>query len=101
MQNNPLRHWILCGVFFVGVGLALDAGASGTLSPGGGSDPSEQGRRIYLKKIACADCPIPGGVTDKEAAIALVERIEDQEFSLSDRERKSIVRYLNRRWRLN
>ncbi len=101
MRNNKLRHWVSCGVLIIGMGITLGASASGTLSPGGGADSSEYGRRTYLKKLACSDCPLPGGVTDKAAAMTLVDRIKNQEFSLSERERKAVLRYLNRRWDLD
>ncbi len=100
MQSHTTPRWALIGVLFVGLGAAFGTSASGTLSPGGSVDPTEQGRRVYLKKIACTDCPVPGGVSDKSAAMTLVERLNANEFSLSRRERNAVVSYLNRRWRL-
>ncbi len=97
----------------IGAGWPSSAYASGTTAPRsswpeyGSSnqartpDPIEQGRRIYLRKIACAKCPVPEGATDKDTATALIERINDKEFSLSRRERDYVVSFLNRRWQLN
>ncbi len=100
MQQIHARSRALFGAFVLGLSLATSAIASGTLSPGGGSDPVAQGRKVYLQKIACSSCPVPGGVSDKAAAMSLVERVQADEFSLSRRERGAVVSYLNRRWRL-
>ena len=100
MKKSTARCWALHSALFIGLGLASSTFASGTLSPGGGGDQFANGRRIYIQKIACSSCPVSDGVADKSGAIALVERIDADEFSLSPRERSAVVKYLNRRWRL-
>lgn len=88
--------------FFIAAALctAVPALASGTLGAGSGGDPYALGKRVYLQRIACADCPAAGGADSKEAARSLLERIEREEFALKPREQRAVAAYLKRRWRL-
>lgn len=80
--------------------LPLGASASGSLSPGGGTDPSVRGRTVFLKQIACERCPVPEGLRDKDSARALIERVQADEFDLSTADRRAVVTYIKRRWRV-
>jgi hypothetical protein len=78
----------------------VPAAASGTLGAGSGGDPYALGKRVYLQRLACADCPVPSGADSAEAARTLIDRVQRDEFSLRPREQRAVVAYLKRRWRL-
>lgn len=78
----------------------LPASASGTLGGGSSGDPYALGKRVYLQRIACTECPAAGGVGSAEAARSLLDRVERDEFALKPREQRAVVAYLKRRWRL-
>lgn len=89
--------------------LAIFAGpllASGTVSQPSiprapqSHDSHERGRAEYTRKLACNDCPVPGGATDAAAAKQLVMRIDGGEFDLSRGERRRIKAFLNHRFAL-
>ncbi|MFN8767253.1 MAG: hypothetical protein ACK5XH_03330 [Lysobacteraceae bacterium] len=63
-------------------------------------DSHERGRAEYTRKLACNDCPVPGGATDAAAAKQLVMRIDGGEFDLSRSERRRIKAFLNQRFAL-
>jgi len=102
-----------CMALLLALGLASATHASGTTShrpigPGAefglqtppGGDSYERGRRVYLQRIACDACPLPGGAADAEAASALVARVENGDFDLRRRDARAVVVFLERRWRL-
>lgn len=63
-------------------------------------DSHERGRAEYTRKLACNDCPLPGGATDAAAAKQLVMRIDGGEFDLSRGERRRIKAFLTHRFAL-
>lgn len=63
-------------------------------------DAYARGKDIYMMKIACASCPVSGGVDDKAAAMALVTRIDSDEFKLRGAEKRRVKAYLNDRFKL-
>jgi hypothetical protein len=63
-------------------------------------DSHERGRAEYTRKIACDQCPVPGGAADAAAAKQLVMRIDGGEFDLSRGERRRIKAFLNHRFSL-
>ena len=78
--------------------------ASGSM---GGSAPRRQatnsyamGKQIYLKRIACDDCKVPGGVASAEAATALLARVNSDEFGFTEAEQMHTQKYLVRRFKL-
>jgi hypothetical protein len=79
--------------------LAFPAAASGTLAPRAG-DAYGRGKSVYLRQIACAQCAIPGGVSSTADAQALIARLERGELELGNRDRRSVITYLQRRWRI-
>lgn len=107
-------HSIRCSIAcLLTLGMASATYASGTtgqrpIGPGvefgpqarPGGDSYERGRRVYLQRIACDACPLPGGAADAEAASALVARVEGGDFDLRRRDARAVVIFLERRWRL-
>ncbi|MCZ8165658.1 hypothetical protein [Silanimonas sp.] len=96
-------------LFFFPLVLAAFAGpvlASGTVSQPSipratpAQDSHERGRAEYTRKLACSDCPVPGGATDAATAKQLVMRIDGGEFELSRGERRRIKAFLNQRFAL-
>ncbi|MGQ0800166.1 MAG: hypothetical protein ACT4NL_08660 [Pseudomarimonas sp.] len=63
-------------------------------------DSYQEGQAIYLERIACGDCPLPGGVSNVDAARVLVARLKAGEFELRRSERNHLRRYVERRWQL-
>jgi len=63
-------------------------------------DTYQEGQAIYLERIACGDCPLPGGVSNVDAARELVARLKAGEFELRRGERNHVRRYVERRWQL-
>jgi hypothetical protein len=70
-------------------------------STGTSSDAYARGKQIYMDKIACDACPVAGGVQDKAGAMALVTRIDADEFALSKGDKRRVKAYLNNRFKSN
>ncbi len=66
-----------------------------------GTDTDEyaRGKQAYMDKLACSSCPVAGGVEDKDSAMALVARIDANEFQLKKGEKRRIKAYLNNRFK--
>ncbi len=83
-------------------GLSVASGSIGASAPRAqGGKSYSMGKAVYFKKIACADCKVPGGVANPADAKSLAMRIETDEFNLSDKERTDAKAYLMRRFKLN
>lgn len=92
--------------------VASNAFASGSIPPSNNrdyadqfqrnqvNDAYQQGQVLYLERIACGRCPLPGGVANADAARDLIARLKDGEFDLRRSERNDIRRFVERRWDL-
>jgi hypothetical protein len=65
------------------------------------SDAYARGKQAYMDKIACDACPVSGGVQDRAGAMALVARIDADEFALSRAEKRRVKAYLKNRFKSN
>jgi hypothetical protein len=72
-------------------------GSSAPRAQGGKS--YTMGKQVYMKKIACAQCKVPGGVTNASDAKALATRLDSEEFTLTEQERMDTKKYLMRRFK--
>lgn len=97
----------LLGAFVFGITLliasapVLASGSIGASAPRSqGSKSYSMGKQIYMKRIACASCTMPGGVANSAEAKVLINRIGDEEFKLTAAEQTDTKTYLMRRFKV-
>lgn len=80
---------------------ALASGSMGGSAPMGGSAQSsaQHGQSVYMRKIACKNCAYPGGIQNADQAAAALAKIESGEIALSDRDKRAVTDFINRRFR--
>ena len=88
--------------------LMLGQGAFASGSMGGGAPRAQQqssdyakGKKVYLRKIACASCMMKGGVSDVASAQSLIEKLAQDQAGLDATERSQATAYLKRRFKIN
>jgi len=60
----------------------------------------DTGRRTLRRDVTCKKCLFPEGVKDRETALAVIEKIEAGEITLSEKKTAALVYYLDERFGL-
>ncbi|GAB2189058.1 hypothetical protein [Sessilibacter sp. MAH2] len=66
--------------------------------------PYDKGKRNFNRKVACKKCPLPGKKLDQEQAKAVIEALYTNEellAKLDEQQRKDVVFYLAKRYKLD
>jgi len=83
------------------------ANASGSFGGGGSSGAHSSynlGKSLFHKKLICNQCPADGIQMNKKGAKDLIMNLEEQEDFASDlnaKNRKAVIAYLSRRFKVN
>jgi hypothetical protein len=101
MTLKPLFAALMLGALSAATGLHASGSIGGSAPRAQGGKAYTMGKSVYIKKIACSQCKVPGGVSNASDAQVLVKRIEANEFSLTSQEQLDVGKYLARRFKLN
>jgi hypothetical protein len=92
--------WSLLGAALLVTQTIHASGTIGSSAPRGEKREYASGKKIYLTKISCDTCAMPGGVTDMAGAKALLNKLDGDFAGLSDKEKTRVMAYLKRRFKL-
>lgn len=102
MQIRQVKLIALGALMLLGASQTFASGSIGASAPRAqGGKSYTMGKQVYLKKIACDNCKVPGGVANTNDAKALAGRLDSEEFSLTAQERMDAKKYLMRRFKFN
>jgi hypothetical protein len=100
-KSTLLGALVFGSALLVTSGQLMASGSIGASAPRSqGSKSYSMGKQIYMKRIACASCSMPGGVANSAEAKVLIDRIGDEEFKLSAAEQTDTKTYLMRRFKV-
>jgi hypothetical protein len=92
--------WALLGAALLVTQTIHASGTIGGSAPRGEKREYASGKKIYMTKIACESCAMPGGVTDMTGAKELLGKLEGDFAGLSEKEKSRVMAYLKRRFKL-
>lgn len=102
MLIRRIKMIALGALVLLGTSQSFASGSIGASAPRAqGGKSYTMGKQVYLKKIACTECKVPGGVANTNDAKALAGRLDSEEFSLTAQERMDAKKYLMRRFKFN
>jgi hypothetical protein len=89
---------LMLGGLALATSLGAPAFASGSMG-GGANSTAQFGQSVYMRKVACKNCAFPGGIRNADQATMALAKIESGEIALSDREKRAVTEFINRRFR--